>query len=54
MTKKDWDELARLSVLGKMKTVQACHLMSLTEQEEEHPEDYDGPCWCALCRSYVN
>lgn len=22
------------------------------EGESEHPEDYDGPCGCDLCRSY--
>ena len=20
---------------------------------DEHPEDYDGPCFCATCRSYM-
>ena len=20
---------------------------------DEHPEGYDDPCWCGLCRSYM-
>lgn len=24
----------------------------LTSKMEEHPEGYDGPCWCRLCKSY--
>lgn len=28
-------------------------LMALTERLVEHPEGYEGPCLCALCRSYA-
>ena len=27
-------------------------LEDLTSKMDEHPEGYDGPCWCALCKSY--
>lgn len=30
----------------------AQHLEDLTSRLDEHPEDYDGPCWCRLCMSY--
>lgn len=28
-------------------------LMDDTEALDEHPDDYDGPCYCAECRSYL-
>ena len=28
-------------------------LMEDTEALDEHPDDYDGPCCCAECRSYL-
>ncbi len=28
-------------------------LLGKTEKETEHPEEYNGPCFCALCRSYT-
>jgi len=27
--------------------------LSLTEQLDDHVEGYEGPCLCALCRSYA-
>ena len=27
-------------------------LLELSENLDEHPEDYDGPCLCQLCKSY--
>lgn len=27
-------------------------LLGLTETIDEHPENYDGPCFCRLCMSY--
>jgi hypothetical protein len=29
-------------------------LCKLTEGLEEHPDFWDGPCYCATCRSYAN
>lgn len=26
----------------------------LTEGIDEHPEGYEGPCFCELCRSYAD
>lgn len=48
MTDKDWRELDLVgdrSILGR-------ELLSRTEMEDEHPEDYNGPCLCKLCMSY--
>lgn len=28
--------------------------IELTKKLDEHPEGYDGPCLCALCRSYAD
>lgn len=28
-------------------------LRSLTESMEQHPDGYEGQCWCATCRSYM-
>ena len=28
-------------------------LLDDTEALDEHPEGYDGPCFCATCRSYL-
>ncbi len=28
-------------------------LLKLTESLDEHPDDYDGPCWCKTCQSYA-
>lgn len=27
-------------------------LLELSENLDEHPEGYDGPCLCKLCKSY--
>jgi cell shape-determining protein MreC len=27
-------------------------LLKLTEQLDEHPEGYDGPCFCKMCVGY--
>lgn len=28
-------------------------LLVMTEKFEQHPESYDGPCLCKVCRSYA-
>lgn len=28
-------------------------LLKMTEKLDEHPEGYDGPCFCKLCMSYA-
>jgi hypothetical protein len=50
MKPKEWGELKHLPE-GTMRFEE---LMKKTESEEEHPEDYDGPCWCRLCQSYAD
>lgn len=48
MTQEEWGELESL----RENCDRYHELMKKTEAEEEHPEDYDGPCWCQLCQSY--
>jgi hypothetical protein len=28
-------------------------LLDITRNLDEHPEGYEGPCWCTTCRSYA-
>lgn len=50
MTEKEWDELFREGA----RTDRGQELIAMTELEDEHPEDYHGPCFCKLCRSYAD
>jgi hypothetical protein len=58
MHPKDWarlDKIGRVRAMDKRKHRKEYEeLMLMTEYVEEHPEDYDGPCFCALCRSYAD
>ena len=48
MTKAEWAELEDDSTTtGRYES-----LLELTIKEDEHPEDYEGPCFCRLCQSY--
>jgi hypothetical protein len=31
-----------------------CQAMLNTCHLDEHPDGYEGPCWCAMCRSYAD
>lgn len=50
-TDEQWREFeAKLAhPLSESKVVE---LVKLTTGQEEHPEWYDSPCLCDLCRSY--
>lgn len=50
MTHEEWEELKCLPEHSKRYS----ELMLKTEAEDEHPEEYDGPCWCLLCQSYAD
>lgn len=50
MTLQDW---ARLEKLPE-KSVTMQRLLRRTEFEDEHPEIYNGPCFCRLCKSYAD
>ena len=58
MTSEQWEDLAYLSMLECQNMLSPIGkdnhetLLTLTEEESEHPEDYDGPCACQLCCSY--
>ena len=45
--------LAALPGKTEVVTTSAEALMALTEKLTEHPEGWEGPCWCATCRSYA-
>ena len=36
----------------EMREIEEC-MLDLTDGTEEHPEDWDWPCLCNLCRSYT-
>ena len=46
LTDEEWQELAEKGEQER------ADLFERTLQEDEHPEDYDGPCMCRECRSY--
>ena len=52
MTKEEWEELESMSY-PTINCRRYDVLMKKTETEEEHPEDYNGPCFCKLCQSYA-
>ena len=53
MTPEEWKELERAYEL-KLTEERIEELLKKTEEVDEHPEDYDGPCWCQLCCSYAD
>jgi hypothetical protein len=46
MEKEDWLELAEKGEQERP------DLLERTIYEDDHAEDYDGPCLCRECRSY--
>lgn len=52
MSIQDWAKLERLAG-AKSKGWLFDRLLARTEKEDEHPECYQGPCLCCLCRSYA-
>jgi hypothetical protein len=53
MTDAEWKELDFISV-PKTQREKARYeeLMKKTEKVDEHPEYYDGPCYCHMCSTY--
>ena len=51
-----WNQRMRaaLAASGLAECVEDAHgyLQELTGALEEHPEGYEGPCWCKTCSSY--
>lgn len=45
-------ELFKLKEQNKELEVENKQLLELSENLDEHPEEYDGPCLCKLCKSY--
>jgi len=53
MTEEEWEELRQLGMThGRGLSKRGRELLDKTAKEDEHPENYDGPCECYLCRSY--
>jgi hypothetical protein len=55
MTKEEWEELDKLGIIGNKSPSEIDReneLIEKTKEEEEHPEEYGGPCMCKLCCSY--
>lgn len=54
MTNEEWEELKSIAqkTKGLFLNERGGKLLRMTMNEEEHPEDYDGPCMCKLCCSY--
>lgn len=48
MTMEEWNELERLDREGK-RDKRYDLLLWKTRKSSEHPEDYDGPCFCDEC-----
>ena len=49
MTEEEWKTL-ETTTNGEIYN----KLLWKTREEEEHPEWYNGPCACALCRMYAD
>jgi len=58
MTIGEWKELEGLTTaerhgtLTKADTKRINELLDMTTNEVEHPDLYDGPCYCRECMSY--
>jgi hypothetical protein len=56
----DWELLARLDTshnAGELSPIGENNyheLLDETRNQQEHPENYSGACFCYLCRSYAN
>jgi hypothetical protein len=46
------DELEQLRGEVRRANVDRAAFLAMTEQLDDHPEGYDGPCHCHCCRSY--
>jgi len=49
-TSFDWETLAT----APYESLTHRLLIALTTYEDEHPEDYPGPCLCKTCLSYAD
>ena len=53
MIKEEWEELRQIGLKTKgVLKGRGATLLEMTMEEDEHPEDYDGPRMCRLCCSY--
>ena len=50
LTDAEWKELETEGP----ETVHGKELLQRTWTEDEHPEWFEGPCFCALCLSYAD
>jgi hypothetical protein len=56
MTMREWMELERIATHGNLNPPRGrgAELLKKTEKEDEHPENYNGPCYCRTCMSYAD
>jgi hypothetical protein len=59
MTPEEWRELEalgkiRIEVATSADILREADLFACTEWEDQHPDDYNGPCFCRGCRSYAD
>jgi hypothetical protein len=56
MTAFDWMRLEQIDRHGNLKPARGlgAGLLARTRREDEHPENYNGPCECRLCMSYAD
>ena len=57
MTHDQWAELEAASDGGKPEKEMSLRtrvLLALTLEQDEHPEEYDGPCRCKTCALYAD
>jgi hypothetical protein len=56
MTPEQWKELETFRTPPDEITLpdRWFELLDMTTAEEEHPDGYNGPCGCKLCRSYAD
>ena len=52
----DWQELERLSGKRQNEEDEKWYkiYLGLTEKEDEHPDWFEGNCFCKLCMSYAD
>ena len=47
------DAFHEVNTLHAAKDAMETDLIYVTSQMDEHPDGYEGPCWCRVCRSYA-
>lgn len=57
MTTAEWKELEKLTTSpdsSQHRSPRVRVLLDLTETEDDHPDKYEGPCFCKTCITYAD